>query len=122
MSNFLENIILELNESQADIQSVFLFSIDGLLLAGSHKNAQQEAQIDEIGITSAAIREIAERSAELLQRGKLEHIHILNKQGSMIVTNVGTELILVVLTQEQANIGMILHQMKFLNQKISSLL
>lgn len=122
MSDSLKNIILQLSESQPDIQSVFLFNVDGVILAGSHENSLEDTHIDEIGAASAAIKNIAERSSLLLHRGEMLQVNILSKQGSMIITGIGEDMILVALTQEQANIGMILHEIKSTSQKISTLL
>lgn len=117
MSDSLNDIIQNLSDSHADIESAYLFTVDGLILSVN----QRDTLIDEIGATAAAIKSIAERSSHLLYRGEMQQVHIFSKQGSLIMTGVKDDMILVALIREQANIGMIFHEIKTSAQKISHL-
>lgn len=102
--------------SRSDIDSAFLFNIDGLIIVS---NIEQDTTIDEIGAAAAAIKNIASRSNEILQRGKVQQVYILSEKGSMIITGINEELILVVLAEKQPNIGLIMHEINAVVQNIS---
>lgn len=114
MSDTLNTLLEQLSNALPDIKCTFLFNVDGLLLAGNTK----QSYIDDIGAAAAAIKSIAERSSQLVGRGTLQHVHAISEAGSMLIHGLGEECILVIITQTQANIGLIAHEIKAISPKI----
>lgn len=119
MNDFLSSVALEqlemLNISLSGIEASFVFTTEGLVLASTSEN---EMIVDEVAATTAAIQALGTHGAALLQRGALEQIQVAGVLGNIVLSGIGDSMILVVLTQEHVNVGLLLHEIKRFSESI----
>lgn len=106
----------ELNNSSADVTSSAIISTDGVIIA-----AQIPSNLDEdrVGAMSAAMISLGKRTAEELERGKLEQVLIKGESGYVLMVSAGKNAALAVLAKKNANLGLIFFDVKKASQKIS---
>jgi predicted regulator of Ras-like GTPase activity (Roadblock/LC7/MglB family) len=107
--DLLKSILLELNESTADIEASAVLSIDGLVMASILPAGQDE---DRIGAMSAAMLSLGDRTARELARGELEQVLVKGRTGYVLMTHAGPEAILTVLCTSQVRLGLVLLDVK----------
>jgi len=101
------------------LEGASLVSVDGLPISSVLKPGMEE---DRIAAMSAAILSLGERVAEELAKGHLEQITIKGQDGYVIVTGVGSDAVMVVLADNNAKLGLLLMEIKKVQEKIKALL
>lgn len=89
------------------VQATALFDSDGLVLASRLRG---EADDQRIGAMSAAILSISSRSGQELVRGPIQRVLVEGELGSMLVTSVSPEVILVALVGAQVKLGILFYE------------
>ena len=107
--DILENILDELMASAPEIKGSILVRRDGLLLASSVK---ERIDKDVIAALSTALLNVAIRASSELQGGRLSHIIVAGDDGNIALMDVGGIGTLAVVTAKDANIGLLLLEMK----------
>jgi predicted regulator of Ras-like GTPase activity (Roadblock/LC7/MglB family) len=84
-------------------------SVDGLIMASA---LQQGVEEDRVSAMSAAMLSLGERISTELGRKGLEQVSIKGSKGSIVLTSIGEEAVLTVLSRQDAKLGMILLEMR----------
>ncbi len=92
-----------------DIEASAVVSVDGLIMASA---LQQGVEEDRVSAMSAAMLSLGERISMELGRKGLEQVSIKGSKGSIVLTSIGEEAVLTVLSRPDAKLGMILLEMR----------
>ena len=115
----LQQTLLDLNGTSADIEASALISTDGLMMASALPQGMDE---DRIGAMTAALLSLGERAAMELARGKLQRILIHGDRGYVIMSASGTEAVLTLLAKQDAKLGLIFLDMKRTAESLAKLI
>jgi predicted regulator of Ras-like GTPase activity (Roadblock/LC7/MglB family) len=110
--NRAEQMVERLRNMQAaapDIEASAVVSVDGLIMASA---LQQGVEEDRVSAMSAAMLSLGERISTELGRKGLEQVSIKGDKGSIVLTSIGEEAVLTVLSRQDAKLGMILLEMR----------
>jgi len=110
--NRAELMVERLRNMQAaapDIEASAVVSVDGLIMASA---LQQGVEEDRVSAMSAAMLSLGERISTELGRKGLEQVSIKGDKGSIVLTSIGEEAVLTVLSRQDAKLGMILLEMR----------
>jgi predicted regulator of Ras-like GTPase activity (Roadblock/LC7/MglB family) len=110
--NRAEMMVERLHNMQAaapDIEASAVVSVDGLIMASA---LQQGVEEDRVSAMSAAMLSLGERISTELGRKGLEQVSIKGDKGSIVLTSIGEEAVLTVLSRQDAKLGMILLEMR----------
>ena len=110
--NRAEQMVERLRNMQAaapDIEASAVVSVDGLIMASA---LQQGVEEDRVSAMSAAMLSLGERISSELGRKGLEQVSIKGNKGSIVLTSIGEEAVLTVLSRQDAKLGMILLEMR----------
>ena len=91
-----------------DIEASAVVSVDGLIMASA---LPAEAEEDRVSAMSAAMLSLGERIAGELGRGTLQQVQIRGKNGYVILSSIGEEAVLTVMTGAKAKLGLVLLDM-----------
>ena len=92
-----------------DIEASAVVSVDGLIMASA---LQQGVEEDRVSAMSAAMLSLGERISTELGRKGLEQVSIKGSKGSIVLTSIGEEAVLTVLSRQDAKLGMIFLEMR----------
>src|SRR5215210_501439 len=110
--NRADQMVERLRNMQAaapDIEASAVVSVDGLIMASA---LQQGVEEDRVSAMSAAMLSLGERISSELGRKGLEQVSIKGNKGSIVLTSIGEEAVLTVLSRQDAKLGMILLEMR----------
>ncbi|MEA3350458.1 MAG: roadblock/LC7 domain-containing protein [Chloroflexota bacterium] len=99
----------EMQAASPEIEASAIVSVDGLIMASALPRNVEE---DRISAMSAAMLSLGERIAIELGRGMLDQVYIRGNQGYVILTSVGEEAVLSILTGKDAKLGLIFLEMR----------
>lgn len=118
-ADMLTSILSELNGTSADIEASGIISTDGLMMA-----AQLPAGMDEdrVGAMSAAMLSLGDRTAQELERGKLEQVLVKGQHGYVLMAYAGDEAVVTVLAKPNAKLGLIFLDVKRAAENIAQLI
>lgn len=122
MATRTENMIRMLKDLQAstpDVEASAVLSLDGLIMASALPTDVEE---DRIAAMSAAMLPLGERTAEELQKGKLEQVFIRGGYGYVVLMNAGDQAVLNVMARNNAKLGLLFLDMKRTAEQISVIL
>lgn len=111
----MRDVLIEFNQSVKEIQASAIFSVDGVLLASTLPYNEDP---DGVGAIAAAIHSLGNKTANILRRGNLQKIQIQGDKGNMFISALGSGALLAVLTTDRVNIGLLLHEMQRLNERM----
>ena len=111
-------ILLDLNETSANIQASAIISTDGLVLAAVIPNGGMDE--DTIGAICAGLYSLGSRSAKEFAAGSMEQIIVRFANGYLLMVHAGTELVLTVITKTHAELDLILLELKRSVEKITA--
>ena len=99
----------DLQLTTPDVEASAVVSVDGLTIAASLPGDVEE---DRVAAMSAAMLSLGERIAGELGRGVLDEVYIHGTEGYVLLTSVGREAVLTVLTRRQAKLGLVFLEMR----------
>jgi len=107
------SILDNFNATSADIRASVLMTKDGLALVSASPHTHPASYYDEdrISALSASILHLGHKFMDDFVGGELDQLHIKGKSGSMLAIH-GHELALAVLTQPDAEAGVIFSRME----------
>ncbi len=105
--------------SSPEIIASALVSVDGLMIASALPNNVED---DRVSAMTAAMLSLGERIAVELNRGSLSELYIRGKEGYVLVTAVGEEAVLTVMTREEAKLGLIFLEMRRAAESLETIL
>jgi predicted regulator of Ras-like GTPase activity (Roadblock/LC7/MglB family) len=94
----------DLQASSGEVEAAAIVSVDGLSIASA---LQADVEEDRVSAMSAAMLSLGERIATELGRGQLQQVFVRGENGYVILTAVGEEAVLTVLTRKDAKLGLI---------------
>ncbi len=100
LAQTLRNLI----DTSGDISGVAVVSRDGLIMAADLPSGIDQARV---GAVAAAILSLSGRSVGQLQRGDLAQTTIQGSEGYIIISQAGPNAVLVALTGQGVNLGMV---------------
>ncbi len=115
----ITSILADLNSSSTEIEASAIISTDGLVIASLLPNAVDE---DRVGAMSAAMLSLGDRTALELDRGELEQVLIKGANGYILMTHVGHDAVLTVMTKSSAKLGLIFLDVKRAVSDVASVL
>jgi uncharacterized protein len=117
-----ERITQELKALQSgspDVEAVALISEDGLIVASALPQDLDELRV---GGMSATLLSLGTRSSAELRRGKVEEIIVRGDNGYTVMQNAGRGMLLLVVTNKNAKLGLIFFDMHEAIEKIGYIL
>ena len=100
----LAKILQNLIDTSGDVSGVAIVSMDGLIMAANLPSTVDQARV---GAVAAAILSLSGRSVGQLQRGNLQQTTIQGTDGYILITQAGPNAVLVGLTGQGVNLGMV---------------
>jgi uncharacterized protein len=100
----LAKILRSLIDTSGDISGVAVVSMDGLIMAADLPSTVDQARV---GAVAAAILSLSGRSVGQLKRGELQQTTIQGTDGYILITQAGPNAVLVGLTGQGVNLGMV---------------
>jgi uncharacterized protein len=105
----MTKILKELQKGTPDIEASAIVSVDGLIMASA---LPQDVEEDRVAAMSAAMLSLGERTAQELNRGKLDQVFIHGEEGYVLLMNAGEDAVLTTLVTRDAKLGLIFLDMK----------
>jgi predicted regulator of Ras-like GTPase activity (Roadblock/LC7/MglB family) len=105
----MTKILKELQKGTPDIEASAIVSVDGLIMASA---LPQDVEEDRVAAMSAAMLSLGERTAQELNRGKLDQVFIRGEEGYVLLMNAGEDAVLTTLVTKDAKLGLIFLDMK----------
>jgi hypothetical protein len=100
LAKTLRNLI----DTSGDVSGVAVVSRDGLIMAADLPSTVEQARV---GAVAAAILSLSGRSVGQLKRGELTQTTIQGSEGYIVITQAGPNAVLVALTGQGVNLGMV---------------
>ncbi len=105
----MTKILKELQKGTPDIEASAIVSVDGLIMASA---LPQDVEEDRVAAMSAAMLSLGERTAQELNRGKLDQVFIRGEDGYVLLMNAGEDAVLTALVTKDAKLGLVFLDMK----------
>ncbi len=105
----MTKILKELQKGTPDIEASAIVSVDGLIMASA---LPQDVEEDRVAAMSAAMLSLGERTAQELNRGKLDQVFIRGEDGYVLLMNAGEDAVLTTLVTKDAKLGLVFLDMK----------
>lgn len=121
MASRTENMTVVLKDLEAgtpDIEASAIVSVDGLIMASA---LPQDVEEDRVAAMSAAMLSLGERTAQELNRGKLDQVFIRGEDGYVLLMNAGEDAVLTTLVRKDAKLGLIFLDMKRAVEELAKL-
>lgn len=115
----LNRILRSLQSSTPEIEASALISDDGLMIASALPQHLDEVRV---GGMSSTILSLGSRAASELERGQVQQVLIRGQKGYAVMTRASEGTMLLVLTTEQAKLGLIFLDMSRAVKEIGSIL
>lgn len=113
----IKTILQELKGSLSNVRGVMLASVDGLAIS----HLVQTGEADQIAAMSATTLGLGKRVIDAIQAGSLSEVIIAGNEGQMFIYAVRDQAVLVVITGEKPNVGMIHLQARNAAKQLASL-
>ena len=111
-------VLKDLEAGTPDIEASEIVSVDGLIMASA---LPQDVEEDRVAAMSAAMLSLGERTAQELNRGKLDQVFIRGEDGYVLLMNAGEDAVLTTLVRKDAKLGLIFLDMKRAVEELSKL-
>ncbi len=105
-------------ETVPGVEGAALVSLDGLMISSALPESEQE----RVAAISAAMLTLGEKITGELNRGTLMEIYAKSERGYTLMTAVGSDALLLVLAKSDAQLGLILLDMKRVAQALVDIL
>lgn len=115
LAGTLRNLI----DTSGDISGVAVVSMDGLIMASELPSTVEQARV---GAVAAAILSLSGRSVSQLQRGDMRQTMIQGTDGYIIIMPAGPNAVLVALTSQSINLGMVFLEVRESADAVADLL
>lgn len=117
-TQMLRSVLNELSAS-ADVEGCAVVSLDGLTMASSLMEGMDE---NRVGAMSAAMLALGEKTSQELGRGGLDQVLVKGSSGYILLVQAGKEAVLIVITNSEAKLGLVLLDTKRAAKSIADLL
>lgn len=113
----IKKILQELKSSLSSVRGVMLASVDGLVIS----HFVQTGEANQIAAMAATTLGLGKRVIDAINAGQLTEVAIAGNEGQMFIYAVRDQAVLVVITGEKPNVGMIQLQAREAAKRIASL-
>ncbi len=113
------NALRQMKQENPDLEALAVVSLDGLPISSLLPEGAEE---DRIAALSATILALGERASEELKKGKLEQAYVKGSEGYAIVTGIKNLAALLVVTDKNAKLGMVMLSIRKGVEKIAETL
>ncbi len=117
--DILTSILNGLSGTSGDIKATGVVSTDGLMMASKMPSEMDE---DAVGVMSAAMLSLGDRTSKELARGMLDQVLIRGDNGYILMTYAGEDAVLTILAKPNAKLGLIFLDVKRAAEKIADIL
>jgi predicted regulator of Ras-like GTPase activity (Roadblock/LC7/MglB family) len=114
----LQSVLKNFETSTPDIEATAVVSTDGLVMAS---RLPADVEEDRVGAMSAAILSLGERSGQELNRGDMQQVIVKGTQGYIVLMSVGSDAVLVTMTNEKVKLGLLFLELKRASEELSKL-
>ena len=118
-ADMLLSVLTELNGTSSDIEASGVISTDGLMIASVLPVGLDE---DRVAALSAAMLALGDRTAQELNRGRLEQVLIKGDNGYVLMIYAGEEAVLTVMAKPHAKLDLIFLDVERAAVRITDLL
>lgn len=116
----IKNALMDLNHKIPDIIGGALIRIeDGAIIASA---IHQEFDNDLVGCQTASMLGIGERISAELMHSEMDRLYVESPNGYVLVSPIGKDNALIVLTSKKAKLGIILFEINHTKQLIEQIL
>ncbi|MGQ4914983.1 MAG: roadblock/LC7 domain-containing protein [Candidatus Asgardarchaeia archaeon] len=115
----LASILKDLESTDPEIEASAIIRTDGLLMAS---NFRTNLDRNLVAAMNAAILNIANRATSELKKGTLQELIIRTDKGIITLVNSGKDAILSTISKADANLGLLLFEMKKSAKKVAEVL
>ena len=119
LSAKLKQVLNDLESLDPEIEASAVIRSDGLLMASSFRIDMDKTLVAAM---NAAILNISNRATTEMKRGKLQELILRADNGIIALINAGENVILSVIAKKDANIGLLLFEMKKAAKRIMEIL
>jgi predicted regulator of Ras-like GTPase activity (Roadblock/LC7/MglB family) len=105
LSDQLETLLRQAQESIAGLEATALVSMDGLIIVSA---LPPDIEEDRISAMTAAMLGLGEKTAHDLGRGMLEQIYIKGPNGCVLILAAGDNAVLTAIAGPEAKLGLLL--------------
>ncbi len=119
LSDQLETLLRQAQESIAGLEATALVSMDGLIIVSA---LPPDIEEDRIAAMTAAILGLGEKTAYDLGRGMLEQIYIKGPNGSILILAAGDNAVLTAIAGPETKLGLLLLHLGKTVEQIGDLL
>ncbi len=102
-------VLRKMKQENPDLEALAVVSLDGLPISSLLPEGAEE---DRIAALSATILSLGERASEELKKGKLEQAYVKGVDGYILVTGIKDLAALLVVTDKEAKLGMVMLSIK----------
>lgn len=113
----INRILQELKSSLSNIRGVMLASVDGLVIS----HFLQTGEANQVAAMAATTLGLGKRVIDAINAGLLGEVIIAGNEGQMFIYAVREQAVLVVITGEKPNVGMIQLQAREAARRIAAL-
>ena len=115
----LHKVLKSLQNGSPDVEAAALISEDGLTIASA---LPEELDKTRIGGMSATLHSLGTRAAVELRRGIVKEVIVRGEQGYTVLLDAGRGVLLLVIANENASLGLIFFDMREAVDKINHIL
>lgn len=115
----LEEVLKEMERSDPEIEASALVRTDGLIMASA---LPEDVDKTLVAAMTAAVMNIGSRALEELKRGTLQEVLVRGDQGIICVMRATKDSVLSAIARPDANVGLVLVEMRKAIDKISKFL
>ncbi len=119
LSDQLETLLRQAQESIAGLEATALVSMDGLIIVSA---LPPDIEEDRIAAMTAAMLGLCEKTAHDLGRGMLEQIYIKGPNGCVLILAAGDNAVLTAIAGPEAKLGLLLLHLGKTVEQIGDLL
>ncbi len=105
----LQNILKIYEASAPEIRATAIVNTDGLIMSS---RLPADVEEERVGAMSAAISALGDRSGAELDLGGMQQVLVKGTKGYIILMNIGSDAVLVTLTNEKVKLGLLFLELK----------
>lgn len=115
----IHELLERLRTIDPDIEGTAVATNEGLVIASSLAEDMDEERLSAICASAATV---TRRTAEELNKGEPTEVHIRTPKGYILIMRTGVSSLLVAVTRQGANLGLLLLDMRRVASRISPVL
>ena len=119
LRNKILNILKDMETRDPEIEGSILLRSDGLVVAAA---VREEIDKDLASAMMASLLNVSKRVFEELGRGSVDNVIVRGERGTVMIISVTPEVVLAAISKRDANLGLLLLEMRKASEKIKEVL